>query len=178
MKTALIVYISQTGNTEKVAHAIRLGLEDAGVRVTLLKTQEAAEVDFFAYDLVCLGSPSLQWHPAEPMVAFLKKKLEIYRKQGRIKPSAPKALGKSALIFVTYSGPHTGLDEATPAGKYMGQFLEHVGFEVKAEWYILSEYHGSLENNTLGRMGDIRGKPTADELLKIRADAKELGQSL
>ncbi len=178
MKTALIVYYSATGNTEKVAQAIRLGLEQAGFLITVRKPQEASSLNYFDFDLVCIGSPSIQWHPAKPMDDFLKAKLDAHRKEGKIKPTAPKVPGKNALIFVTYSGPHTGLNEATPVGKYMAQFFEHVGFTVVAEWYILSEFHGNLENSTQGRMGDIRGKPTAENLLKIMQDATELGMRL
>lgn len=174
MKKALIVFWSSTGNTSKVAEAIKNGLEEANVQVTLKRAEAAADVDYFDYDLVCVGSPSIQWHPAKPLDDFLKNKLSAYRKQGNIKPCAPKIAGKSALIFVTYSGPHTGLDEATPAGKYMCQFFEHIGFNVLDEWYILSEFHGSEENSTLGRMGDIRGKPTAEDLQKIRHAATQL----
>ena len=174
MKTALILYSSNTGNTEKVAQAIRLGLEEANVQVTMKKPQTAAEIDYFNYDLVCVGSPSIQWHPAKPMDDFLKNKLDRYRRQGKIKPSSPKVAGKNALVFVTYSGPHTGLNEATPTGKYMAQFFAHVGFNIIGEWYILSEFRGNLENSTLGKMGDIRGKPNAEDLLKIKEDAKRL----
>ena len=110
------------------------------------------------------------------MANFLKNKFMAYRKEGNIKPGAPKVPGKNALIFVTYSGPHTGMDEATPAGKYMRQFFEHLGFMVIAEWYVLSEFHGSLENSTQGRMGDIRGKPTEDDLLKIKEDTEGLAK--
>ena len=175
-KQALIVYWSQTGNTEKAALAIKEGLEAAGAEVSLKKPEEAADVDYFDYDLVCIGSPSIQWRPAKPIDTFLTDKLAAYRKQGSIKPSAPKVAGKNALIFVTYSGPHTGLDEATPVGKYMRQFFEHIGFNVIGEWYILSEFHGSLENSTQGRMGDIRGKPTKEDLAKIKEDAESLAE--
>ncbi len=178
MKKALIIYWTHSGNTEKVAQAIRLGLEEAGIQVTLKKPDAAVKVDYFEYDLVCVGSPSVNWHPAKPLDDFLKSKFAAYRTDGKIKPSAPKIAGKNALIFCTYSGPHTGLDEATPAGKYMGQFFEHLGFTVLGEWYILSEYHGSVENSTLGRMGDIRGKPTAGDLLKIKEEAKLLAAKL
>ncbi len=60
----------------------------------------------------------------------------------------------------------------------MGQFFEHLGFAVLAEWYVLGEFHGNLENSTLGRMGDIRGKPTPADLAKIAEDARKLGESL
>ena len=177
-KTALIVYWSKTGNTEKVANSIKQGLEDAEVQVTLKKQEEAGNVDCFDYDLVCIGSPSYAFHPPEPMAKFLKDKLAAYRKEGRIKPCAPKVPGKNALIFVTYSGPHTGIDEATPVGKYMGQFFEHLGFTVLDEWYVLSEFHGSLENSTQGRMGDIRGKPTTEDLRKVKEDAEKIAKNL
>jgi flavodoxin len=176
LKKALIIYWSKTGNTAKVANAIKQGLETAEVHVTMKKQEEAEKVDYFNYDLVCVGAPSYSWHPPEPMANFLKNKFVAYRKEGKIKPGAPKVPGKNSLIFVTYSGPHTGMDEATPAGKYMRQFFEHLGFAVIAEWYVLSEFHGSLENSTQGRMGDIRGKPTREELLKIKEDTEQLAK--
>jgi flavodoxin len=178
MKTALIVYWSKTGNTEKVANTIKQGLEETGVKVTIKKPEEAEDLDYFNFDLVCVGAPSYSWHPPEPMTAFLKKKFAIYRQLGKVKPSAPKVPGKNALIFVTYSGPHTGMDEATPVGKNIGQFFEHIGFSVIDEWYVLSEFHGSLENSTKGRMGDIRGKPSVEDLLRIKEDAKGIAQKI
>lgn len=178
MKTALIVYWSKSGNTKKVAVAVREGLEMTGLRVTVKEQYEAEDEDWFNYDLVCIGTPAYSWHPPEPVDKYLKAKFAKYRQEGKIKPSAPKVPGKNALVFVTYSGPHTGMDEATPAGKYIGQFFEHLGFTVLAEWYVLSEFHGSLENSTMGRMGDIRGKPTKEDLDKVRKDAAQLGRKL
>jgi flavodoxin len=178
MKAALLIYWSKTGNTEKVATAIKQGLEETGVQVTMKKPEEAENIDYFDFDLVCVGAPSYSWHPPEPMTNFLKKKFATYRQQGKVKPSAPKVLGKNALIFVTYSGPHTGIDEATPVGKDMRQFFEHIGFNVIDEWYVLSEFHGSIENSTKGRMGDIRGKPTKEDLQKIKEDAKRIASLL
>lgn len=178
MKTALIIYWSKTGNTEKVANAIQQGLEEANLQVTIKKPEEAEALDYFDYDLVCVGCPSYSWHPPEPMTKFLKKKFAEYRANGKIKPSAPKIQGKNALVFVTYSGPHTGIDEATPVGKDIRQYFEHIGFNVIDEWYVLSEFHGSLEHSTLGRLGDIRGKPTAEQLQVIKDDSKRIGKTI
>jgi flavodoxin len=178
VKEALIVYWSKTGNTRKVANAVQRGLEEAGFQVSVKEQHEAETEDFFNYDLVCVGAPSYSWHPPEPMDKYLKTKFGKYRQEGRVKPGAPKVPGKNALVFLTYSGPHTGLDEATPAGKYMAQFFEHLGFKVVAEWYVLSEFHGNFENSTLGRMGDIRGKPTEADLQKIVEDAEQMGRKL
>jgi flavodoxin len=178
MKNALIIYWSKTGNTEKVAMAMRQGLEEVDFQVTIKKPEEAEAIDYFDYDLVCVGAPTYSWHLPEPMTNFLKKKFAEYRQKGKIKPSAPRIQGKNAIVFVTYSGPHTGIDEATPVGKDIRQYFEHLGFNVIDEFYVLSEFHGSLENSTLGRLGDIRGKPTAEQLQVIKDDAKRIGKIL
>jgi hypothetical protein len=177
-KKAVIVYWSKSGNTEKVTHAIKDGLMDAGLGVSVMRTEAAEDVDYFDYDLVCVGFPSYSWHPPGPMVDFLKARMNRYSREGRVKIGCPKVPGKSALVFCTYSGPHTGIDEATPAGKYAAQFFEHVGFTVLGEWYVLGEFHGWEEGSTKGPMGDIRGKPTEEELGKIREDAERLGRGL
>lgn len=178
MKSALIVHFSSTGNTQKVAYAIKEGFENEGLTVDLKKPQEATDADFYGYDLVCVGSPSIEWQPAKPMADLLKAKLNLYRSQGKTKPCAPKIVGKNALVFCTYSGPRTGVDEATPAGKTMRQYFEHFGFNVLGEWYVIGEFHGREDMSTLGRFGDIRGKPTADELAKIKEDAQQIAKSL
>ncbi len=163
-----ILYWSRTGNTEKVALAIKEGLEAAGVDVVFTRTEEADDIDFFRYDLVCVGFPSYRWHPPRPVDDFLRAKHREYRCQGRVKTGAPKVPGKHALIFCTYSGPHTGIKEAIPAGLYVGQFFEHLGFTVLDQWYIVGEFHGSLEKSTRGRLGDIRGRPNEEDLDEVR----------
>ena len=138
-----------------MAYAIKNGLE-AAVDVSLIKTTEAKDLDYFDYDLICIGCPSIQWHPPKQVAEFLLKRLYDYRKQEIIKMRSPVVLNKNVLMFCTFSEPHTGLDEATPVGKYVGQFFAHLGFTVLEERYILNEVHGSKEHNTKGRMGDIK----------------------
>lgn len=174
MKTALVVYWSHTGNTEKVAASIRAGLESGGMSVTVKRAPDVNDLDFFDYDLVCVGFPSYNWRPPRPIDDFLRDRFAHYRKEGRILPGAPVVPGKNALIFCTYSGPHTGIREAVPAGKYAGQFFEHLGFTVVDEWYVLSEFHGDEEMSTLGRMGNIKGLPDERELRRIEDQARLL----
>ncbi|KPK93664.1 MAG: hypothetical protein AMJ94_02755 [Deltaproteobacteria bacterium SM23_61] len=171
---AAILYWSKSGNTEKAALAIKAGLEASGVGVTYRRVEEAGDLEWFDYDLVCVGFPSYQFHPPEPVVAYLKNKSGEYRQQGRLKLGSPRIPGKHALIFCTYSGPHTGINEAIPAGKYVGQFFDHLGFEVEDEWYLVGEFHGKEDRSTQGRLGDIRGKPTPEDLSKIREDTVRL----
>ncbi len=173
MKKALILYCSITGNTEKVAQAINAGLSDSGMETTLLKFKDAEAIDYMDYDLVCIGAPSYSWCVPQPFNDFLKKKFMQYRDTGKIKPGSPR-IGKNALVFCTYSGPHTGIDEAIPAGLYMAQFFDHLGFDVLDKWYVLSEFVGNIEMSTKGRMGDIRGLPSAENLMEIRQKAQKL----
>jgi flavorubredoxin len=177
MKVAL-VYWSNTGNTEKVANAIRQGLIREEVDLQFWRIDEAEEHSFLDYDLYCIGFPSYNWHTPEPVTKYLKEHHRKNVKAGLVNPSAPRIHGKNALVFCTYSGPHTGLDEAIPAVKYAGQFFEHIGVSVIAEWCILSEFIGNERASTQGRMGDIRGKPTEEELAKITEDTIKLVQSL
>jgi flavodoxin len=178
MERAVIIYDSKGGNTEKVAHAIEYGLKRAGMEVLLRKVEDARDIDYFDFDLVCIGSPSYQWHPIKSVNDFLIQKHEYYRRKGLVKTSSPAIPGKYVLSFCTYSGPHTGTNEATPVCKIMGQFLEHLGFTPVGEWCVLGEFHGSEELSTKGRMGDIRGKPTKTELQKISEDMYELARKL
>jgi hypothetical protein len=166
---AAVFYWSASGNTEMVAEAIRDTLEEGGVEVLYRRVEEAGSLDFFDFDLVALGFPSYQWHPPKPMDDFLKARHKAHERQGRILTGSPRVPGKHALIFCTYSGPHTGLDEATPAGKYAGQFFEHVGITVLDELYVVGEFRDSEERSTQGRLGDIRGRPNEGDLAEVRS---------
>jgi flavodoxin len=178
LKKAVIIYCSFTGNTEKVAQSIQKGLELGGFDTSIRKVHEAEDICFYDYDLVCIGAPSYNWRPPKPMDDYLKNKFNYYKNEGFIKVNAPAIPGKNVLIFCTYSGPHTGIHEAVPVGKIMGQYFEHFGFNVVDEWYILSEFHGSEGNSTLGRMGNIKGLPNQEDLKRIKESAANLASRL
>jgi multimeric flavodoxin WrbA len=177
MKT-IIIYWSKSGNTEKVAMAMEEGFREADAEVVVERVEDVGEVDFYAFDLVCIGFPSYQWRVSKPMDDFIKSKFNAYRNQGHVKEGAPKLPGKHTLIFCTYSGPHTGMREAVPPVLYAGQFFEHLGFTVVGEWYVVGEFHGSLEASTRGRLGDIRGRPNQEDLHKVKHDSIQLVQQL
>ena len=52
------------------------------------------------------------------------------------------------------------------------------GFEVAAEWYVIGEWHSDEKNSTMGRLGDIRGRPNQDDLAKVKSDVKKLVSSI
>jgi flavodoxin len=175
---ALVLYYSATGNTKKVAYAIQSSLINEKIESTLVTVENAVERELYDYDLVFLGSPSMEFLPAVPVMRFIKDKIKMHRERGDIKLCAPRIPGKIAVVFCTYSGPHTGINEATTAGKYMRQFFEHLGFEIAGEWYIIGQFHGWDEANTMGRLGDIRGRPDEGDLSKVRSDTSKLVKSL
>jgi hypothetical protein len=171
---ALVLYWSQTGNTEKVAHALVAGLELGGATIALGSIARTTDVDLTAYDLICVGFPSYRWSPPKPVDDFLNRVFDTYRRQGWVQLGAPPRSDTRALIFCTYSGPHTGIREALPAGEYAGQFFEHLGIPVVDTWYVVGEFHGREDASTQGRLGDIRGRPNEGDLTRVRRDAEAL----
>lgn len=178
MNNALILYYSKTGNTEKVANAIKRGLEKKEIKVTIKELNKVSKPDFYKYDLVCFGSPVIHSLPPSPVLEFLKKNRENYMHTGEIYLPAPKLANKNALIFVTYSGPHCGVSEALPVGKYIVQFFEHLGFNILDEWYEIGEFHGWDDGNKKGLMGDIRGRPNDEDLKLVELKTIQLTKML
>jgi len=82
-----------------------------------------------------------------------------------------------AVVFVTFSGPHIGVEEAIPAGKYLRQSLMHLGFDVE-KWYVVGEFHGWTLGSTKGKLGDLRGRPNAEDFARIEEKATSLIKSL
>ena len=164
---SLVLYSSVTGNTEKVAERIAETLRKEGCDVSFVKVDEKTSIDLLEFDLVFLGSAVHQWLPTKTMMDYVKRMLKHYFKLGVIVPSVPIKPGKYAVCFCTFSGPHTGVSEAVPATKWMRAFLEHVGFTVLDEWHIVGEFKNSEENSTLGRLGNIKGRPDERDLAEV-----------
>jgi flavorubredoxin len=174
----LIMYWSATGNTEKVARMINTALIQNDIEPDMKKISEGMDAELYNYDLIFLGSPSYQFLPPEPVQRFVKQQMKLHNERGDIKPGAPRIPGKTAVVFCTYSGPHTGIREATPVGEYLGQFFEHLGFEVAAKWYAVGEFHGRLDLSTQGKLGDIRGRPNQQDLAEVDENVRNVIKSI
>ena len=100
-----------------------------------------------------------------PVMTFLKK----LRGRAAGLPGAPERPGRFAVIFSIYGGGHTGLAEAIPLLKYMGQVFEHEGIRVVDEWAVVGEFPDAGEPgyNTAGRLGDVEGRPNKGDLAEI-----------
>ena len=165
----LHLYYSLTGNTEKVASAIDAALTGAGHEVETVKVTDAeVDVDLLRYPMVFVGSGVYAQLPGKPLMELHHKLLRKYNQAGEIRQASPRRAGHRAVVYCTYGGVHTGVNEAVPAVKFMGQLFDHLGYDVVGEWYVVGEYSGELaKHSTGGRLGDIRGRPHAEDLRDV-----------
>ena len=168
----LNLYFSTTGNTAKVAQTISDTVQQAGHQVDTVRIVKSEPVDVLPYDLVFVGSGVYEWLPGLAMQKMFATLRRQYVADGEIKSSSPRRPDKKAVVYCTFGGAHTGINEAIPAAKYMGQLFDHLGYEILGEWYIVGEYHGKYkEFSTGGRLGDIHGRPN-------EADFKDLAEKV
>jgi flavorubredoxin len=165
----LNLYFSATGNTEKIAKQIEKTLGEQGMEVDSLKVgKEVIEPDILSYDLVFAGSGVYHWLPGKPMIGFFEKLLDKYVRDGEIKPASPRRQGKRAVVYCSYGGVHTGVREAIPAVKFLGQLFDHLGYEVLDEWYFVGEYNGKMRPMSVkGRLGNIEGRPNEADFREV-----------
>lgn len=165
---ALNVYFSSTGNTARVAETITAVLREEGAQVETLQAKDAAHADLLGHDMVFLGSGVYEWLPGKPMQNALGELRKRYVENGAIKPASPRRSGSRAVVYCTYGGAHTGINEALPAVKYMAQIFDHLGIDVIGEWYVVGAYHGRMaEFSRTGRLGDISGRPDERDLREV-----------
>jgi len=136
----LIIYQSQTGNTAKAAEAIKRGLEREGIYPDVMTIPEAPFQSLQDYDLVFLGSGVGHFAPPKATQDWTWDILDFSRPGGR--ELGMMLPGKYAVSFVTQGGPHTGINEAIPAVKYLSCVMEHVGFAIRGEWTTVGSFKG------------------------------------
>ncbi len=159
---SLTLYWSKNGSTEQVARRIHDTLEAAGMEDSILRMTKDLEVEYFDYNLVFFGAPVYHNLPPKPVEAFLNR----HKKRGvKILASAPEKPGIGSVMYCTYGGGHTGLNEATPMLLYAGQFFEHEGIRVIDSWAFRGHFPEIDDSyNLRGRTGKIVGRPNAQDL--------------
>ena len=167
----LNLYFSSTGNTEKVANRITATAQELGHEVDTVKITGDRDIDLLNYDFIFIGSGVYQWLPGKAMLDFITARLSHYAAVEEIKFAAPRRNHKKVVVYCTYGGAHTGINEAIPAVKYMGQLGDHLGFEIVGEWYFIGEYPGGRfkDYSVLGRLGNITGRPNEADLQDVAA---------
>jgi flavodoxin len=95
MKSAVIIYWSKTGNTEKVAVAIREGLEAAGSARTSRDAKRPKTWNSSITTWSVSDPLRNEFHLPKPMADYIKTKLSDYRKRGFIKIGPRKFPGRT-----------------------------------------------------------------------------------
>ncbi len=171
----LNLYFSLTGNTDKVALKIEKTVQELGHNVNTLKiTEKHTEIEILDYDFVFVGSGVYQQLPGKPLMELFRELLQAYIQKGEIKPGSPRRSHAKTVVYCTYGGSHTGINEAIPAVKYMGQLLDHLGYSIVGEWYVVGEYKQERlrDRSVDGRLGDIRGRPNEEDLREVGEKVK------
>lgn len=97
--TVLIVYHSETGNTEMMAQAVKDGVESVeGIHVLLKTVEEATTQDLLDAHAIILGSPVYNANVSPPVSAFLSS----WPFEGQ------PLKGKIGAAFVTAGGVSSG----------------------------------------------------------------------
>lgn len=163
-------YFSSTGNTESVALKISDTATELGHTVETIKvTRNDVKIDMLAFPFVFVGSGVYGQLPGQPLMDLHRRLLQYYNEIGEVHYASPRRSSTYAVVYCTYGGVHTGLNEAIPAVKYMGQLLDHLGYTIVGEWYVVGDYltPGSPDRSTHGRLGDIHGRPNKADLQEV-----------
>lgn len=95
MAKILIIYFSETGNTEKMAYAVAEGVREEGVEPQVKKVQEASVDDLLDVDGIVIGSPTYFGAMAAEMKSFLDKSVVHFK---RLAGKVGGAFASSALL--------------------------------------------------------------------------------
>jgi flavorubredoxin len=98
MKNLLIVYHSQSGNTEAMARAVAEGATAAGANVTLKKAVEANDADLLGCDAIAIGTPNYFSYMAGMVKDFFDRVWIVVRE---------KLADKPYVAFGSYGGGGT-----------------------------------------------------------------------
>ena len=161
----LVLYWSKGGNTRKVAETIHTTVQEHGISSEIVEIKDDLEIDVFSYELVFAGAPVYFNLAPQPVMKFLQQ----LRSRAANMAAAPEKPGHFAVTFCTYGGGHTGVGEAVPLLKYMGQAFEHEGIRVVEEWPVVGDFPGISDPlyNTAGRLGNVTGRPDDSDLRAI-----------
>jgi multimeric flavodoxin WrbA len=104
MAKILIVYHSQTGNTEKLAIAVKQGAEACGVEVILKKAGDADLNDLLVCDGYCFGTPDYFSYMAGALKDFFDR--TYYPAKGKIN-------ARPYVCFVSHGGGGAAVSSLT-----------------------------------------------------------------
>jgi len=113
----IIIYFSQTGNTEKIAKAVHQGIEQAAGHCEMAKIKDTHPHRLQQYDLIGIGTPVFGYGEAPNVISFIKDLRFIG--------------GKHVFAFATH-GTHGEYFPASIASKLKRRGMVVLGVK---DWY-------------------------------------------
>jgi flavodoxin len=127
-KTAIVVFHTQFGNTEKIARALASGLAQAGVKASCVSTAEAQPESLKNFDLIAMGAPTQAFTAAKPMKEFIQKLEGVNGLAGRyfyaFDTKLPSRFSGSAAKYIESRLDGMKLTEAAPRSSAIGRGSE------------------------------------------------------
>jgi NAD(P)H dehydrogenase (quinone) len=77
-KKIIIIYYSRSGNTEKMAQAVREGVEKEGVPVTCKRVEKVKVRELLQYDGIIIGSPTYYGSMAYQIKKLLDESVQFH----------------------------------------------------------------------------------------------------
>ncbi len=157
----LVAYMSQTGNTQKVAEAI---FSEITGEKEIEKLEEVASLD--GYDLAFVGFPIHAFGPAEPAKQFLLS----------------RCAGKAVALFITHAAAEDGEGtqawvnaclECAAQAEVLGSFDCQGELSAEIAEFLIKSDDPNLQ--AFGKQRDATlGQPDASRLEKARQFAREI----
>lgn len=95
MSKAIVVYYSLSGNTEKMAQAIRESLEKEGVKAVSRKAEDTVADELLEYDAIIMGSPTYYGSMAWQLKKIIDESVKFH---GQLKGKVGGAFSSAANI--------------------------------------------------------------------------------
>ena len=189
----LILYASNTGNTEKVALRFKSSFEKHGWECDVFKCDRKTDIHHLPfnledYDFLCAGSGVILHTPYNELLMVIRKLIygedprPMLRNRGEEiiymkdpipeiprekRPSHRKIYltdTKHAAVFITYAGYEFGPKEAVPALQLLALEIEHLGYRCIGQFCCPGRFINGPTPQTYH--GDIRNRPDERDLLK------------
>jgi len=179
---SLVVYTSQTGNTEKVALRFKKAFENKNWKCDIFKVTQETDFnklpfDYKNYDFLCVGSTVTRFmgptdeiknildppHPPPPA------NIQIPKGPTPIKPIRFNSDSKKGVVFVTYAGYYMGPKEPEPALSYMSLMMEwRLKFQCVGKFACPGKYQ-----HHIGWYKDLDLRPSERDLIKAETFIEE-----
>ncbi len=91
----IVIYYSETGNTEKMAKIIAESIKESGINCDLRHVEEVKPEDLLNYDGIVIGSPTYYGLPAYQIKKLLDESVEYH---GQLEGKVGGAFSSSANI--------------------------------------------------------------------------------